>query len=181
MKHFQQNLLILLALGLCGLCAYQWYEQTLQRSAIETLNRMVFQKDTDIQNDTNSIANLNQQVGQLDASLTEVKAEVTTNEQVIGFQKAAITKLEFIGEGLTNEITAYTQAVDTLQARLKEAYAGIEKQNEAITNLINQRDEFVKKYNDEVKDRNDVVAKYNDLAKQVQKLQSGGNTNNNNQ
>ena len=59
--------------------------------------------------------------------------------------------------------------MDTLTAKLKEAYAGIEKQNEAITNLVSQRDDFVKKFNDEVKDRNDVVAKYNDLVKQIQK------------
>ena len=31
MKNFQQNLLILLALRLCGLCAWQWYAQTVQR------------------------------------------------------------------------------------------------------------------------------------------------------
>jgi len=56
---------------------------------------------------------------------------------------------------------------------LKEAYTGIEQQNETITNLVSQRDDVVKKFNDEVKDRNDVVAKYNDLVKQVQTQQSG--------
>jgi chromosome segregation ATPase len=178
MKNFQQNLLVLLALGLCGLCAWQWYEQTQQRNAIETLNRMVFQKDSDIQSDTNSMATLTRQVEQMDASLTEAKAVAATNEQLAASQKAEITKLQFIGEGLTNEIADYTQAVGTLQSRLKEAYAGIEKQNEAITNLVAQRDDFVKKYNDEVKERNDVVVKYNDLAKQVQKLQSGGGSTN---
>ena len=64
--------------------------------------------------------------------------------------------------------------MDTLQSKLKDAYAGIEQQNETITNLVAQRDDFVKKFNDEVKDRNDVVAKYNDLVKQVQQQQSGG-------
>ena len=59
------------------------------------------------------------------------------------------------------------------EAKLKDAYAGIEKQNEALTNLVAQRDDLVQKYNDEVKDRNDIVAKYNDLAKQFEKLQSG--------
>ena len=39
--------------------------------------------------------------------------------------------------------------------------------------LVAQRDEFVKKYNDEVQDRNNVVAKYNDLARQMEKLQAG--------
>ena len=36
MKHFQSNLLIVLALALCGLCAFQWYEQTVQRDEITT-------------------------------------------------------------------------------------------------------------------------------------------------
>ncbi len=63
--------------------------------------------------------------------------------------------------------------MDTLEAKLKDAYAGIDKQNETITNLIAQRNDLVQKYNDEVKDRNDVVAKYNELAEQVKKLQGG--------
>jgi chromosome segregation ATPase len=179
MKNFQQNLLIILALGLCGLCAYQWYEQTRQRGAIETLNRMVFQKDSDIQSDTNSMATLTRQVEQMDASLTETKAIAATNEQLAVSQKAQITKLQFIGESLTNEIADYTQAVGALQARLKEAYDGIQKQNAAITNLVAERDEYVRKYNDEIKERNDIVAKYNELAKRVQNLQSGGGTNGN--
>ncbi len=179
MKNFQQNLLIVLALGLCGLCAYQWHAQTLQRNAIDTLNQAVFQRESDIQNDTNSIANLTAQMEQMDASLTAAKAVAATNEQLAVSQKAQITKLEFTDEGLTNEIAEYKQAVDSLQAKLKEAYDGIQKQNEAITNLVAERDGLVKKYNDEVTERNGVVAKYNELAKQVEKLQSGGGTNDN--
>ena len=179
MKNLQQNLLIVLALGLCGLCACQWYGQTLQRNAIDTLNQAVFQKESDIQNDTNSIATLNAQVEQMDASLTAAKAVAATNEELAVSQKAQIAKLEFEGEGLTNEIAEYKEAVDSLQAKLKAAYDGIQKQNEAIANLVAERDGFVKKYNDEVTERNDVVAKYNELAKQMEKLQSGGGTNDN--
>jgi uncharacterized coiled-coil DUF342 family protein len=61
--------------------------------------------------------------------------------------------------------------VESLQGKLKEAYAGIHKQNEAMKELVAQRDEFVKKYNESVQARNDVVAKYNDLVAQVEKLQ----------
>jgi chromosome segregation ATPase len=173
MKNFQQNLLVVLALGLCGLCAFQWYEQTQQRNEITALNEMVFQKNSDIQNATNSVAQLNQQVEQMDARITEIKSAAATNEQLVAIQKAEITKLQFAGEGFTNEIEQYRNAVDTLESKLKDAYDGIGKQNETITNLAAQRDDFVNKYNDEVKDRNDIVAKYNDLAKQVEKLQSG--------
>lgn len=171
MKNFQQNLLIILALGLCGLCAWQWYEQTLQRDEIGTLDRLVYDRNAAIQGYTNSIATLNNQVNQMDAHLTALKAAAETYEALIASQKAEIVQLRFDNENATNEIAQYKAAMDTLEAKLKEAYAGIDKQNAAITNLIAQRDEFLKKYNDEVQDRNNIVAKYNDLAKQVEKLQ----------
>jgi chromosome segregation ATPase len=171
MKNFQVNLLIVLAIDLCCLCAWQWYEQTVQRTEIQTLNRMVYDRDASIQNQTNSIATLNHQVDQMDASLTELKAAAATNEQLVISQKAEIEQLQFANDNATNEIAQYKAGVDALEAKLKDAYAGIEKQNETITNLVAQRDGLVQKYNDEVKDRNDIVAKYNELAKQVQ---SGG-------
>jgi chromosome segregation ATPase len=172
MKNFQQNLLIILALALCGFCAFQWYEQTIQRSEITTLNGMVYEKNVAIQGATNSIATLNHQVEQMDARITEIKTVAATNEQLVAVQKVEIARLEFNNLNLTNQIAQYKQAVDTLGSKLKEAYAGIEKQNETITNLVTQRDDFVRKFNDSVKDRNDVVAKYNDLVSQVQKQQS---------
>jgi chromosome segregation ATPase len=174
MKNFQVNLLIVLALGLCGLCVWQWYEQTVQRDEIITMNGMLYEKNAAIQSYTNSIATLNHQVNQMDARLTEIKAVVATNEQLVISQKADIAQLQFANLNLTNEITQYKSAVDTLEAKLKDAYAGIDKQNETITNLIAQRNDLVQKYNGEVKDRNDVVAKYNELAEQVKKLQGVG-------
>ncbi len=171
MKNFQVNLLIVLALGLCGLCAWQWYEQTIQRNEIQTLNQLVYEKNAAIQSYTNSIATLNHQVNQMDTRLTEIKAAAATNEQLIISQKAEMVQLQFANANLTNEVVQYKQAVDALESKLKEVYAGIDKQNEAITNLIAQRNDLVQKYNDEVKDRNNIVEKYNELVKQVQ---SGG-------
>jgi chromosome segregation ATPase len=173
MKNFQANLLIVLALALCGLCAFQWYEQTLQRNEITTMNGILYDKNVAIQDATNSIATLNHQVAQMDARLTEIKAAAATNAKLVVSQKAEIVQFQFTSANLTNEIAQYRTAVDTLESKLKEAYSGIAQQNETITNLVAQRDDFVKKINDEVKDRNDIVAKYNDLVKQVQQLQSG--------
>ena len=154
MKNLQVNLFILLALGLCGLCARQWYEQTVQRDEIQTLDQMVYDRNAAIQGYTNSIATLNHQVNQMDASLAEIKAAAATNDQLIISQKAAIAQLQFANDNFTNEIAQYKTAVDALEAKLTDAYAGIGKQNEAITNLVAQR--------------NDLVQKYNELAKQIQ-------------
>jgi chromosome segregation ATPase len=171
MKNFQQNLLIVLTLALCGLCVYQWYAQTVQRTEIQTLNQMVYDRDATIQSDTNSFVTMNAQIARMDASLSDLKADAATNEQLAASEKAQIFQLQFENGNLTNEVEQYKAAVDQLTGKLKDAYAGIEQQNETITNLVSQRNDLVQKYNDEVKDRNDVVSKYNDLVKQMGKSQ----------
>ena len=77
MKNFHQNLLIVLALSLCGLCVYQWYDQTLQRNRLENLNHLLADKSTAIQGYTNSLDNLNHEVAQMDARITELKTAAT--------------------------------------------------------------------------------------------------------
>jgi chromosome segregation ATPase len=171
MKTFQQNLLIAVALGLCGLCVYQWYAQTVQRNEISRLAQTVYDQSAAIQSYTNSIRSMDGQINQMDARLTELKAAAQTNAGLIISQKRELNHLLATAEELTNLTTQYKATVETLQGKLKEAYSGIQKQNEAVKELVAQRDELVKKLNDSVKDRNVLVAKYNDLAAQAAKLQ----------
>ena len=112
-------------------------------------------------------------IAQMDARITQLKAEVKTNAELVITQQREINRLQATTAGFTNQIAEYRSAVESLQAKLKEAYAGIQKQNEAVKELVAQRDEFVKKYNDEVKDRNDIVTKYNEFVAQVAKSQRG--------
>jgi uncharacterized coiled-coil DUF342 family protein len=172
MKNLQQNLLVAVALSLCGLCIYQWYVQTWQRNDIQTLEQMVYQKSAAIQGYTNSIRTMDRQIAQMDAGITALKAEAKTNTALVISQRRELNLLRITAEGLTNEITEYKTATEGLQGKLKEAYDGIQKQNAAMKELLAQRDEFVKKFNDEVKDRNEVVNKYNDLVHQVEKSQT---------
>ena len=74
MKNFQQNLLILLALGLCGLCVVQWRGQTVQRVEIEKLNRTTYEKSSAIREYTNSIQTMDRQISLMDGRLSELKA-----------------------------------------------------------------------------------------------------------
>jgi peptidoglycan hydrolase CwlO-like protein len=172
MKNLQQNLFIILALGLCGLCVSQWYGQTLQRNEIQRLEQMVYDKSAAIQGYTNSVRTMDRQIAQMDARITELKDQARTNAEFVITQKREFNRLQAAAEGLTNEITEYKSAVQGLEAKLNDAYAAIKKQNEAMKELVAQRDGFVQKLNDSVKDRNAVVAKYNDLVAQVQKAQA---------
>ncbi|HEV2319538.1 MAG TPA: hypothetical protein VGV18_07295 [Verrucomicrobiae bacterium] len=168
MKNFQQNLLILAAFGLCGLCAWQWYAQTVQRQTIEDLNKMVYDRNGAIQGYTNSIATLNAKVNDLDVRVLGLKATVASNEQVMASQKAQITQLQFEHDNDTNEIVQYQAALNTLDSRLKDAYTDLQKQNETITNLLLQRDDLVQKYDSLATNRNDIAVKYNALVKQME-------------
>jgi chromosome segregation ATPase len=175
MKNFQQNLFIVLALGLCGLCAWQWYGQTVQRATIQVLDQMVYDRNASIQSDTNSMATLNARVNDLDTRIAGLKATVATNVQVMASQKAQITLLQFNHENDTNEIAQYKVAVATLESKLKDAYAGIDQQNVAITNLLSERNDLVQRYDELATNRNDIVLKYNALVKQMQSSSSANN------
>lgn len=168
MKNFQQNLLIVLALGLCGLCAWQWYEQTVQRNEIQSQNQMIYDRNASIQNYTNSIATLNDKVNDMDVHITQLKTTVATNAQVMASRKAQIFQLQFANDNLTNEVAQYKVAVDTLNSRLQDAYTNLDKQNETITNLLSQRDDLVQRYDELATNRNDIVLKYNALVKQTE-------------
>jgi len=174
MRSFQQNLLIIVALSLCGLCVYQWYGQTVQRNEIQELEKMVYEKSAAIQSYTNSINTMDRQIAQMDATITELKAAAKTNADLVLSQRRELNHLSIASESFTNQISEYKKTVGTLEAKLKETYDGIQKQNDAVKELVAQRDELVKKYNDSVKERNDVVAKYNELAAQIEKVQGGG-------
>jgi chromosome segregation ATPase len=179
MKNFQQSLLITLALGLCALCAWQWYLQTGQRNRIDSLDQRVYQQAVDIQGYTNSLVGRDAEIAGQQARINQLKQAVATNEQASLSLKRDLLRLEHESEGLSNEIVQYQSLTNLLATRLTQAYAGIKKQNEAISNLVSQRDEFVAKFNDSVKSRNEIVEKYNDLVREVEKRQAAAASNSN--
>jgi len=174
MKNFQQNLLVFLALGLCGLCAWQWYVQTLLHNEGQALQKTIFKQASDIQVFTNSIKNMDAEIAGLSTRINELKQTAMTNEQTAVLQKSEIFRLTFYGNSMSNEIVQYKGIVDQLEAKLKEASAGIEKQNDAIKLLVTERDDAIKKYNDSIKERNALAEKYNDLVERFKKLQAAG-------
>jgi uncharacterized coiled-coil DUF342 family protein len=177
MKNVQQNLLILLALGLCGLCAWQWYFQTVQRNQIDRLDQAIYKQSAEIQGYTNSISGMNAEIAGQQARVNELKQTIASNSQALTLQQRDNLRLQIVADSLTNQIVQYQSLTNVLVGKLTEAYDGIKKQNAAISNIVAQRDEIVEKYNASVKSRNDLVEKYNDLVQQVKKIQDAANSN----
>ena len=181
MKNLQQNLLIVLALGLCGLCAWQWYFQTVQRDRIDKLDQMIYKQSAEIQGYTNSIAGMDAEIAGQQERINELKLNShernDSGNRHLPRNAEEILRAQFSADAMSNEIVQYQSITNLLTDKLTEAYGGVKKQNAAISNLVAERDEFVGKFNDSVKSRNELVEKYNDLVQQIKKLQDAQNSN----
>ena len=172
MRNFHQNLLILLALALCLLCAYQWRVEVKLRDRLDNLNRLVSQKAGSIQEYTNSIQAMQLQISRMDARISELETTLATNHATVLSQQRELQRLREDAATLTNQTAQYRRSLDTLKTQLKEAYTGVTRQNDALKQLTTQRDDFVKRYNDSVTERNALAAKYNDLVAKMERFQS---------
>ncbi|MGP8197924.1 MAG: hypothetical protein ACLQU4_00295 [Limisphaerales bacterium] len=165
MRNFQRNLFIVLAIGLCGTCAWQWYLQSLQLNTIEKMNRVIYQKSADIQGCTNSIRSMDAEINQLHDRITQLKQAAVSNDEWAVSEKREVARLRSAGDILSNEIVEYKSAIDGLTNKLKQAYDG-EKE------LVAQRDDIVKKVNASIRAQNELTVKYNELVDRFNKLQT---------
>jgi septal ring factor EnvC (AmiA/AmiB activator) len=173
MKNLQQNILIVLALALCGLCVFQWRAETLERNEIGKLNQLRKADATAIQGYTNSMALMDAQIGQLTSDIARVRKKAAQQEADLQQVRRELMDSRAEATALTNAIAQYSNAVQSLDQKLKAAYDGIKKQGVALQTVVSQRDDFVTKYNDSVKDRNAIIQKYNDLAAELTKERTG--------
>ena len=144
MKTFLQRLLVILALGLCGLCTWQWLNQARQHQAMTALAQTNANQAGEIQHDTNSIAAMDRQIAQMDVHLTELKSALQTN-------RVELLSLHAESNRLAGTVAQYQAATTTLQAQVKQ--------------VVVQRDELLQRLNEAIKDRNETVTKYNALIK----------------
>ena len=166
MKNPLHTLLMSLALCLCALCTWQWYGQVLQRKAMTALAQTNYDESTAIQGYTNTINNMDHQIAQMDARISDLRDTINSNT-------TTIVELHQENTRLNIAVESYSNAVGVLDVQMKQANENIRQQNEALKDLVSQRDEFVARLNQSIKERNDIVTKYNELAKQLEQIQGG--------
>jgi peptidoglycan hydrolase CwlO-like protein len=165
MKNPPQSLLIVFAVGLCGLCTWQWYGQVLQQKQLNALAQINYDQTVAIQGYTNSINTMDHQIAQMDTRITELRDSIGSNNAVIFALRADNSRLTSLAD-------QYSNAVVVLDGRVKQANDSIRRQNEAVKSLGQERDEYVNRLNEDIKERNDIVAKYNALVKQIEAIQA---------
>lgn len=173
---FQRTLLIVLSAGLCVLCIFQWRVQAIQRAKLEDLSRVIETNAMALHEATNAIRHADDQVADLQATITKLSAELANKGGVLVSRATELERLQKLATGQGQRIEALSKEAAMLQSKLKEACAGIEKQNAAFKDLVTQRNELAARLDASIKDRNQIVEKYNELVKQIEKLQAAVTT-----
>ena len=169
MKNSLQNLLILLALCLCGLVAFQWVRETDLRKDVQSLTDTVHDKMEAIQNLQGTVKHDEAEIQRLEGLRNELNALAKTNAAQIAGLTKDLEKATNALDRSEKQIEVYKDALQKANENILKQNEDIKTQNEELKKLAEERNEVVKKFNKMATDYNELVNKWNkqqeDLAK----------------
>jgi chromosome segregation ATPase len=167
MKDILQNLLILLALCLCALIAFQWHREAKLRQEVQKLTDTVQDKLEGIQNLEGTLKRSEDEVKRLDGLKVELTATVKSNRTQIAQLAKDLAKSDAEIERGLKKIEDFKAALQQANESIKKQNEDIKKQNEEVKKLAEERNDSVTKYNKVVSEFNDLAKKWNDLQQQL--------------
>lgn len=175
MKRFLLLLLVLISLGLCGVSLLQWQRESKMLARITDLvndleaeNKKRVQAEQKVHEygqEIERLEGLREEIESRLLSMTEELRDRTLDQSARGFSIAVIMN-EAIRTG--SELAALkqvagqgTEAIQKRNAEVTAQNAAIEKANQQIQQLLNERDDAIQKLNTRTREFNELVEKYN--------------------
>src|SRR6516162_5637190 len=118
MKSFLQNLLIILALALCGVMIYQWVRETETRKKVQSLTDKVQDQTENIRNLNSNIKRDEAEIQRLDGLKNQLTQTVKSNEVRIA--------------GLVKDLDKATNELDHAQKQIVVYMYAVDRANESI-------------------------------------------------
>ena len=163
------NLLILFALALCVLVAFQWHREAKSVRKVQSLTDTLHERDEALQSLHGTIRQQEAEILRLDSLKNELNESLKSNKTLMGQLTADLQKSDLAGERLGREVAAYKEALDRANASIKQQNESIASQNEEMQKLAADRNDVVLKLNKLTEDYNNLVKKWNELVEQVGK------------
>lgn len=156
MRNSLQNLLIFLALCLCGLVAFQWHREARLGKELQSASQEVRDQSEAILNLQKSLQLAEEEVKRLGRLRSSSASTAESN-------RIEITALKRQFEAASVEIERSTKQIEAFQAALRQANSNIQRQNESIERMADERNDAVVKFNELVIKYNNLVEKWNTL------------------
>lgn len=167
--------LIVLACGLCGLVAFQWYRDADLRAQIadrnHKLNALNEQKH-EVETTGKRVEEELKRVEQLKERLTE---QDKTNKVELSRTKKELAEAVHKAESATKQGDLYKQAYDKMATDIKTQNESMLKLNSAYTNAVAVNKDAMDKYRKLATDCEELNGRYNKLFEQAEKLQQALN------
>ena len=167
MRNFLQNLLVLFALALCGLLAFQWHRETRLRLNIQSLTDDLQKQRETSQELDGAVKRLEAEVVRIDSLKNEVTTELKTNKAEVVRLRTQLQRNDTEFDRLTKQVEAYKTSLETANESITRQNESIKVQNEEMKKLAAERNEIVERLNKTVTDYNDLVKKWNEQQEQL--------------
>lgn len=179
MKKTLTALLLLAALGLCGLSVAQWRRESQLRAEIDRITRL-YQAENQLRVETEEkaaafeqeIARLTQLRADTEARLIEVTDELTTTrtDQLqrgvsIAVISAEVTTARARADAAEKQLAEFSQLIAERQQDVSGQNTAITEANARLKQLAAERDQAIAELNTRTKAFNELVEKYNKLVK----------------
>lgn len=179
MKRLLTTLLILISLGLCGVCLVQWQRESRLRGHIDDLakrliaeNNMRIDAERKVREYEREIARLTELRAEVEAKLVEVSREyndLSADSVARGISIAIyMRELAQVQHGLEATQLAFGKGSEALKEHnsvVTSQNSAMEKQNQLLKQLVEERNDAISKLNARTREFNELVEKYNKLAK----------------
>jgi chromosome segregation ATPase len=172
MKSVLQNLLIVLALGLCGLCGVQWLREAGLRKELEKDRMTLVEKDAALRSLEAARKRLEADLLALDGRNASLREIARTNDEDLALLRVSLSKTENDLKAARSRIDEYQRANVQANANVEKNNTTIREQNKLLQDVAGQRDDFLKKLNETTRQYNELVGKYNALVKQIEQAQA---------
>lgn len=179
MKRLLITLLIFISLGLCVVSVVQWQRETRLRGHIldlvkrlEAENAMRIDAERKVREYEKEIARLTELRAEVEAKLVEVSREyndLSKDSTARGISIAIyMREVAQMQHGLAATQAAFGKGADAIKdhnAVVNSQNSAMEKQNELLKQLVEERNDAIAKLNARTREFNELVEKYNKLAK----------------
>ncbi|MCF7785465.1 MAG: hypothetical protein K9N47_05040 [Prosthecobacter sp.] len=179
MKRLLTTLLVLISLGLCAVCLVQWKREARLRDHIQDLvkrlkdeNALRIDAERRVREYEKEIARLTELRAEVEAKLVEVTREynnLSADSVARGITIAIyMRELMQMQRGLEATQLAFGKGADAIKSHnsvVTTQNSAMEKQNELLKQLVDERNDAISKLNARTREFNDLVEKYNKLAK----------------
>lgn len=164
-------LMVVLALGLCGLCAYQWVRETRLRQRVEALQeeqRRIQEARTAVEAQS---GRFQEEIARLERERAALARHSETNAAATAGLRADVVRLGREAETQRQQAQALKAALDTANTNVLKANDLLGKARTDLSQLARERNEAVERANALRKELDDRIVRYNELVERWNKQQ----------